>query len=270
VVLLGLAGCGGANRANPPAPSSTASTSVAPSSTASASTTTPAGTTTTRARGTTTTTGEVTGPALVVRHGAEDRRWIALTFDAGSDRGNTESILDLLAARHLHATFSLTGNFTRANPTLVRRIARDGHVIVNHSDTHQSFTGYSTHTSALSATERVDQLNRADAAIEAITGSSPRPWFRPPYGDIDAATPVDVARAGYAYVLLWTVDSLGWEGIAPADVVARCLNGATPGGILLLHVGSASTDAAALPRIIDGLRSRGYELVTVATPGFIR
>jgi peptidoglycan/xylan/chitin deacetylase (PgdA/CDA1 family) len=197
------------------------------------------------------------------------RRWIALTFDAGSDTGNTASILDLLAERHVHASFSLTGEFARANAALVRRIERQGHVLVNHTDDHLSFTGESTHTAPLSPAERAAQLQRADAAITAIAGTTTRPWFRPPYGDIDAATPVDAASAGYRYVLLWTVDSLGWKGIAPSTVAARCLNSATPGGIVLLHVGSQSTDAAALPAIIDGLRARGYALVTVAAPGFI-
>jgi peptidoglycan/xylan/chitin deacetylase (PgdA/CDA1 family) len=174
-----------------------------------------------------------------------------------------------LAARNVHASFSLTGAWARANPELVRRITREGHALVNHSDTHRSFSGFSTGTAPLSIGERARELARADAAIVAISGRSTVPWFRPPYGDIDAATPADVARSGYRYVLLWTIDSLGWKGLAPSDVTARCLNGAAPGAILLLHVGSASTDAAALPRILEGLQARGYELVTVAARGFI-
>ncbi|HTK15178.1 MAG TPA: polysaccharide deacetylase family protein [Acidimicrobiia bacterium] len=218
---------------------------------------------------TTTTTTVPSGPAVVIRHGDEHRRWIALTFDAGSDVGNTSAILDLLAARHIRATFSLTGTWARAHPGLVLRIARAHHVIVNHSDTHRSFTGFSTHTRALSPAERAEELERADASIAAITGSTTRPWFRPPYGDIDTATSADVARSGYRYVLLWTVDSLGWKGLAPSEVAARCLDGATPGGILLLHVGIESTDAAALPAILDGLQARRYELVTLAERGFV-
>jgi peptidoglycan/xylan/chitin deacetylase (PgdA/CDA1 family) len=208
-------------------------------------------------------------PAVVVRRGSDRLRRIALTFDAGSDTGHTAEILDVLAAHDVRATFSFTGDFARANPGLVRRVALAGHVIVNHTDTHRSFTGVSTNTPPLSSAERVAELERADAAITGVTGRSTRPWFRPPYGDIDAATPVDVARAGYRYVLLWTVDSLGWKGLPPREVAARCLGGAVPGAILLLHVGSQSTDAAALPAILDGLRARGYQLVTVAAPGFV-
>lgn len=275
--VVAVAGCGTSKRAARPPRSSTTTaptTTIArPTTTTrnppSTSTTNPPSTSTTNPATTSTTTVAPTGPALIVRQGDDRRRWIALTFDAGSDVGNTRAILDLLAARHVRATFSLTGIWARANPELVRRIAREGHVIVNHSDTHRSFTGFSTGTSGLSAAERAAQLAGADASIAAITGRSTRPWFRPPYGDIDAATPQDVARAGYRYVLLWTVDSLGWKGLAPADVAARCLEGAKPGAILLLHVGSASTDAAALPMILDGLQARRYELVTVAATGFV-
>jgi peptidoglycan-N-acetylglucosamine deacetylase len=263
VALIGaLTSCG----ASPPA-SAPATTDTTTSTGTVATSMTVAATTSTVAPSPTTPTP--TGPAAIVRHGDEHRRWIALTFDAGSDAGNTTAILDLLAARHVHATFSLTGAWARANPQLARRIARDGHVIVNHTDTHRSFTGASTGAPALTSAERASQLARADASIMAITGVSTKPWFRPPYGDIDASTPVDAARSGYRSVLLWTVDSLGWKGLAPASVVARCLDGATPGGILLLHVGSASTDAAALPGILDGLQARGFALVTVATPEFV-
>ena len=266
VLVLLAASCGTSKRVTPsPSKTTPPSATAATTTSASSARTTTATTSPTR---TSPTTAAPTRPAVVVRHGYEGRRWIALTFDAGSDAGNTTAILDLLATRHVHATFALTGAWARANPALVRRIALDGHVIVNHTDTHQSFTGFSTHTPALSAAERATQLERADTSIAAITRTSTRPWFRPPYGDIDPATPADIARAGYRYVLMWTVDSLGWKSLAPSAVAARCLDGATPGGILLLHVGSLSTDAAALPRIIDGLHTRGYQLVTVTTAGF--
>jgi peptidoglycan/xylan/chitin deacetylase (PgdA/CDA1 family) len=265
VLTIALAGCGSSRPASAPPTTRAGTTTAAPATTIPTTTTT----TTTAPPTTTTAATRPVEPAAVVRHGAVNRRWIALTFDAGSDAGNTAAILDLLAARHVRATFSLTGAWTRANPQLAARIARDGHTIVNHTDTHRSFTGFSTATPALTSAARAAQLAGAEAAIVAATGRSSKPWFRPPYGDLDASTPLDAARSGYRYVLLWTVDSLGWKGLAPATVVARCLDAATPGAILLLHVGSASTDDAALPAILDGLGARGYSLVSVATPGFV-
>jgi peptidoglycan/xylan/chitin deacetylase (PgdA/CDA1 family) len=45
----------------------------------------------------------------------------------------------------------------------------------------------------------------------------------------------------------------------------RALEGATPGGIILMHDagGDRAQTIAALPTIIVGLRKRGYQLVTV-------
>jgi peptidoglycan/xylan/chitin deacetylase (PgdA/CDA1 family) len=62
---------------------------------------------------------------------------------------------------------------------------------------------------------------------------------------------------------MWTVDSLGWKGVPAAEVIQRCLGAASPGEIILMHVGSASTDAAALPALINALQARGYGFQTV-------
>jgi peptidoglycan/xylan/chitin deacetylase (PgdA/CDA1 family) len=106
--------------------------------------------------------------------------------------------------------------------------------------------------------------------IMAATGKNPAPLFRFPYGDADARTIAIANRAGYVPVL-WTVDTLGWEGTAwhiSASVVAsRVLAAARPGEIVLMHVGSnpddPTFDADALPQVISGLRARGYSFVTL-------
>jgi peptidoglycan/xylan/chitin deacetylase (PgdA/CDA1 family) len=123
-----------------------------------------------------------------------------------------------------------------------------------------------TREPALNVAARADQLARADAAIRAATGRSSLPWFRPPYGDYNDSVVVDVAADGYGYgyLVLWTVDSLGWKGLPAQQIVTRCLDNAVAGAIFLFHVGSASQDGPALQAIIDGLRARGYAFATVA------
>jgi peptidoglycan/xylan/chitin deacetylase (PgdA/CDA1 family) len=189
---------------------------------------------------------------------------VALTFDAGSDAGYTNQILDTLAANGIHASFGLTGRWVDQNPGLARRIASEGHLLVNHSYDHPSFTGRSTDGVPLSAAARGDQLARAEASIRAATGRSSIPWFRPPYGDYDDSVLVDVGARGYRYIVLWSVDSLGWKGASRQQIVERCLTNAAPGTIFLFHVGSASQDGPALQSVIDGLRARGYAFATVA------
>ena len=186
---------------------------------------------------------------------------MALTFDAGSDVGHTGEILDLLKSRGIRASFGITGNWVRANPAMARRIVDDGHLVVNHTDTHPSFTGRSTSKPPLTTAQRLHELAAAEAAIRDIAGGSALPWFRPPYGDRDAGVDRDVGRAGYRYELMWSVDTLGWKGVPASEVTRRVLEAARPGEIVLMHVGAASTDWQALPDVIDRLVSRGYGFV---------
>ncbi|MCA1646805.1 MAG: polysaccharide deacetylase family protein [Chloroflexi bacterium] len=183
---------------------------------------------------------------------------VALTFDAGADRGYAEDILDVLQEQHILASFGVTGNWAKANPDLVRRMAADGHLVFNHSLDHRSFTGVSDKLGGLTPARRRAELDDADQIIAPLLGHTTRPWYRLPYGDDDAQVAADLAPDGYSRKLGWTVDSLGWRGAQTADILVRCLKLAAPGGIYVFHVGRASQDALALPQIITGLRDKGF------------
>jgi peptidoglycan/xylan/chitin deacetylase (PgdA/CDA1 family) len=204
--------------------------------------------------------GPLTGPATLVTRGPTGSRTVLITFDAGADTGFASEILDELQREGVTATFGVTGLWAEKNPDLVRRIASEGHDIVNHTYDHRSFTGVSSHAAPLSAGQRRTEIDRAEHVISGLTGRTTRPWFRLPYGDGNGNVSVEmeVAQEGYRYVLGWTVDSLGWEGLSSAAITQRCLSRAVPGAIYLLHVGSQSQDAKALPAVIDGLRAQGY------------
>jgi peptidoglycan-N-acetylglucosamine deacetylase len=201
---------------------------------------------------------------VIVRKGVTTSKRVAFSFDAGSDGGHTTEILDRPAAEHLRVSFGLTGDFATKFPDLVRRMAKEGHHFINHSQSPPSFTGFSTSAKPLTATQRQAQLAEADDVISALTGATTKPWFRPPYGDLDNGVALDVAAAGYPMIAMWTVDSLGWKSTPASQVVQRCLSRVEPGAVYLFHVGSASTDADALADIIAGIRSAGYEIVSVA------
>lgn len=192
---------------------------------------------------------------------------VALTFDAGSDPGYTSRILAELAAQHVLATFGITGLWAQANPDLVRRVATAGHQIVNHSWDHQSFTGASTGSQPLTSTQIDQELARTESLIHNLTGFGTSGWCRPPYGDRNSRVDAAIGAAGYRWELMWTVDTLGWKGVAPATIVDRALSHLSPGEIILMHVGSASTDAAALPALISAIRAKGYGFVTAAELG---
>ena len=204
-----------------------------------------------------------TQPARVVARGDPSRRVVALTFDAGADAGFTRQILDTLRREGVRASFSVTGLWAEQNRDLLLAIAADGHLLLNHSYDHASFTGASTGTPPLTPGQRALELSRTETTVYHLTQRSTRPYFRPPYGDIDESVRRDAAAAGYGTIVMWTVDSLGWNHATADEIVARCLAQAEPGAIYVMHVGSESQDAAALPRVIDGLRADGYGFGTI-------
>jgi peptidoglycan/xylan/chitin deacetylase (PgdA/CDA1 family) len=246
-------------------PPPTSTTTLAENTTAPGTTSAPATTTTsqpiTTASSTiptaiTTTTAPQEETAHVVTRVATDERVILLTFDAGSDRGFAAEILDALARHGIKASFGITGRWAESNPDLLQRMVQEGHALMNHTYDHP-------HMETLSADQRLDQLARAEEIINGITGATTRPYFRPPYGSYNDQVLIDVASAGYRYAVMWTVDCLGWKGLPPGDVVARCENALQPGAVLLMHVGAASTDYAALDDVIAAIDEGGYRYATI-------
>ncbi len=236
---------------------STASTTSVPVPATSPTTTGTSAPSTTLTTVRPTSTTSASQPARVVRRADTAESVVALTFDAGSDRGYAEEILDLLNAEGIQASFGLTGRWAEANPDLVRRMSEDGHTLINHTYDHP-------HLETLTTAERLSQLDRTESIVERLSGASTRPYFRPPYGSYDEQVLIDAGSAGYRLAIMWTVDSLGWKGIPADEVVARCLVGAQPGAIFLLHVGAESTDFDALPELITQLREAGYRFATIA------
>jgi peptidoglycan/xylan/chitin deacetylase (PgdA/CDA1 family) len=197
----------------------------------------------------------VEGPAGVV----------ALTFDAGADRGYAEDILDTLAAEEVPATFGMTGQWALSSPELVHRMAAEGHLVINHTLDHRSFTGLSDRLGGLSAARRQDEIEQADQIIAPLIGHTTCPWYRLPYGDGDARVVGQMAEIGYTQQVGWTVDTFGWRGARTQDIIARALRLAAPNAVYVMHVGVQSRDALALPTIIEELRARGFGFATVAT-----
>jgi peptidoglycan/xylan/chitin deacetylase (PgdA/CDA1 family) len=183
---------------------------------------------------------------------------VTLTFDAGSDTGYTAQILDILAQNNIKAAFGITGVWAQQNPQLLQRIVDEGHTIINHSFDHASFTGSSTGNPPLTQEQRWYEIDRTESIINDLTGTSSKPYFRPPYGDYDASVNNDVGAHGYRYTVMWTADSRGWQGKSIDEILAICLAEAEPGAIYIFHVGSASQDGNALQRVIDALRAQGY------------
>ena len=179
---------------------------------------------------------------------------IAITFDDGPHGQNTPRLLDMLKKRNIKATFYVVGNMVTYNPQILRRMIAEGHEIGNHTVSHGNLARMSN--SALRT-----ELQKAHDQIFKETGIEPR-TMRPPGGAITRdQKQFMLEEFGYP-TILWSVDPMDWKKPGPSVVTRRLLDGAAPGGILLVHdLHKATVDA--MPATLDGLLAQGYRFVTV-------
>jgi len=71
----------------------------------------------------------------IIRHPEKELNFF-LTFDSGGNDENLSYILKILRKYKIKATFFVTGNFIKKYPARVKEIANEGHVIGNHTFTH--------------------------------------------------------------------------------------------------------------------------------------
>ena len=187
---------------------------------------------------------------------------IAITFDDGPTEPYTSQILDVLRRFGARATFFVLGARAQEAPEPLRRAAREGHEIGNHTWDHAALPLRTP--GALRTT-----IRRTSDVVENITGTRPR-VFRAPFGWrnpwLDGA-----ARREGCEPIAWTVGVYDTARPGADAIVSRAVEGFVDGSILLLHDGrsldpnpDASQVVDALPRILREAQRRGFRLLTVS------
>jgi peptidoglycan/xylan/chitin deacetylase (PgdA/CDA1 family) len=190
-----------------------------------------------------------------VKEGSSGAHDVALTFDDGPGP-YTPQVLSVLEHFHVHATFFLVGKMLRYFSASAVREIEDGDVIGDHTESHPMLAHLSAH-------DQKEELFEQIARVELL--GAPRPvLFRPPYGSFNANT-IRELHALHLLMVLWSVDTNDYAQPGVSTIVERALEGARPGGIILMHdAGGTRTETVeALPAIIRGVRARGLQLVTV-------
>ena len=179
---------------------------------------------------------------------------VALTFDDGPTP-YTDRLLGILTASKAKATFFEIGNKVAANPAGAKRVVDAGMEIGNHTWEHPNMT-------TLPLPDVPGQLSRANDAIAAATGVTPKLW-RPAGGLTDDAVNQQAAKAGLAGIL-WDVIPFDW--INDSNTAASrylLMTQIKPGSVVLLHDTYSST-VDLVYQFIPVLEANNYHLVTVS------
>jgi peptidoglycan/xylan/chitin deacetylase (PgdA/CDA1 family) len=198
-----------------------------------------------------------------VIHGPRDSGRVALSFDDGPDPEVTPAVLDALAKHSARATFFSIGRSLEEHPRLARRLVAEGHELGNHSYRHSRWQNF------FGAGEQAREIERGAQAIAGVTGSQVEPLYRPPIGLKRPA----LARAATRHQLTlvaWSLHSRDTRTTDPKRMAQRVLERIRPGDIVLMHDGhdrpgrNRPACAQAVPLILQGLRERGLQCVTVS------
>lgn len=186
------------------------------------------------------------------------RPCVALTFDDGPTPDVTPKVLAVLREKDVKATFFWIGRQVERQPETARLVSREGHAIGNHTDSHPSLFCF------LTPRRLQHEIERAQHTIIGVTGVPPR-VFRPPVGLRHPLLEVSLKRAKLK-LMLWQIRTYDTRSTTADALCARVLDRIQPGAIVLLHDRpSAGSNAMldALPAVIDELRARGYDFVTL-------
>ena len=186
-----------------------------------------------------------------------DKKVVALTFDISWGTKVPEPVLAILKQEKVtKATFFLSGPWTLRHPETAKKIKAMGYEIGNHGNLHKDF---SDHTDGWIR----EQVSLSEKSIQQVTGVRTR-LIRTPNGDFNPRVLACLRNMGYT-VIQWNTDSLDWKNPGTGAIVNRVVNRAVPGDIILMHASDSSKQITqALPSVLQGLRAKGYQFVTVS------
>ena len=205
---------------------------------------------------------------------------VALTLDMGGRLEPGIEILNLLIANKVCVTIFPTGAMTqttegqrvmavvKAHPELFEI----GNHTMHHCNLVSGGGGSPTTAPCAGVTPTADFIRQelADAAVilEQFSGQQAVPYWRPPYGLMNAAVRDAAASVGYTKTFMWDIDTVDWKPIADGgptaeQIAAKVVGNARDGSIVLMHLGGYETlDALAI--MIPTLRDRGFLLTSLS------
>ena len=179
-----------------------------------------------------------------------EKKRIALTFDDGPHPIYTPQMLELLKEEQVPATFFLLGENVELYGDVVKEIAKEGHLIGNHTYHHVQIT-------SLSLEEACKEIQETSDLIEELTGTGTE-YVRPPFGTWNE----ELEERLNLIPVMWSIDTKDWTTQNVDWIVRETVKHAEDHDIILMHDSYQST-VDAVKRVIEQLEAEGFEFVTV-------
>ncbi len=195
-----------------------------------------------------------------VRRVVTDTPMVALTLDDGWAR--RDQILDTLVNQKVGATLFVLGVVAEKNPDFIKRAYTSEKIeLGDHTYTHKALAAWDNETDAY-------EIDMAEYVLAKIIGKPvTMPYLRPPYGSRNDRSIRLAAERGYRNII-WNIagdTDRSWSADQLISLYLGQLDSQKNpwGSIMVMHFSPRVADA--LPQIIDGIRVRGMEPVSLST-----
>lgn len=184
-----------------------------------------------------------------------EEKVLYLTFDAGYENGNTETILNALKKHNVSATFFVVGTYIESEPELIQRMIDEGHTVGNHTWHHPNMSGIET------MEEFKKELTDVEDAFRQTTGQEMTKYYRPPQG-IYSESNLEMAKELGYQTFFWSLAYVDWyadDQPTKEEAFDKLLGRIHPGAIVLLH-STSSTNAEILDELLTKWEEMGYQV----------
>lgn len=188
-----------------------------------------------------------------------------LTFDDGPTANVTPVVLDTLKQYNIKATFFVVGKMVEKHPDMLKRTFNEGHLIANHSYSHDYKYIYATTENFISDMKKsegiINKTLGLNGKVEIIRfpgGSFPKKLEK--YREV-------AAKNGYYYID-WNCLNEDAQGGKKTEAqlvesVIKTSKGKNELVILMHDAATKMNTAKSLPQVIEYLKSEGYRFDTL-------
>jgi peptidoglycan/xylan/chitin deacetylase (PgdA/CDA1 family) len=182
--------------------------------------------------------------------------YVAITFDDGPNERFTPQVLSLLKKYNAKATFFCIGERVKQHPKVLKMIVDEGHVVGNHTYTHNENFGF------FKTKYVISELYQANSIIKEIIGKEIK-LFRPPFGVTNPRIKKAITKVGLQSIG-WSIRSLDTTSKSTDSIVKSIKKTLKKGDVILLH-DTSNKSIEVLEQLLVFMNEKQLESVSIPT-----